>query len=345
MQAGGRSTTDSRERFALRRALVVVQVALSLVLIVGALLFGRSLRNLVTRRSRLPAGRHPRGQRRPPPVGDRPTTRTGADLRARHGARARRRRRDARRRSVHRADERLGLEPERRHRRQRDRTAYVNFNRVGADYFRTMGTPLIAGRPFGAGGPARRGHETAIVNESFAQKYFGGAEPDRPGLPDRRGAGRAAAVTTRSSASSRTRSTPICARTSRRSATSLPRRRRRSGRSSTCAAHPTCRLADADRRRSPAPFARSRPESTVAYDSRPHLRPRLAGHRAADGDALRVLRAAGDADRDDRPLRRDVVHGVAPQGGDRDPHGARRRLRAASSAWCSRESGSCSVSA
>ena len=48
MQAGGRSSTDSHERFALRRALVVVQVALSLVLIVGALLFARSLRNLVT---------------------------------------------------------------------------------------------------------------------------------------------------------------------------------------------------------------------------------------------------------------------------------------------------------
>ncbi len=48
MQAGGRSSTDSHERFAMRRALVVVQVALSMVLIVGALLFGRSLRNLVT---------------------------------------------------------------------------------------------------------------------------------------------------------------------------------------------------------------------------------------------------------------------------------------------------------
>ena len=48
MQAGGRSSTDSHERFALRRALVVVQVALSMVLIVGALLFTRSLQNLVT---------------------------------------------------------------------------------------------------------------------------------------------------------------------------------------------------------------------------------------------------------------------------------------------------------
>src|SRR5262249_54563897 len=48
MKAGSRGTTDSRERFGLRRGLVVMQVALSLVLVVGALLFVRSLRNLVT---------------------------------------------------------------------------------------------------------------------------------------------------------------------------------------------------------------------------------------------------------------------------------------------------------
>jgi putative ABC transport system permease protein len=46
MKAGARGTTDSRERFGVRRVLVVVQVALSLVLIVGALLFVRTVRNL-----------------------------------------------------------------------------------------------------------------------------------------------------------------------------------------------------------------------------------------------------------------------------------------------------------
>src|SRR5262249_56898015 len=48
MKAGSRGSTDSRERFGLRRALVIAQVALSLVLVVGALLFVRSLRNLMT---------------------------------------------------------------------------------------------------------------------------------------------------------------------------------------------------------------------------------------------------------------------------------------------------------
>jgi putative ABC transport system permease protein len=47
LKAGGRGLTASRERFGLRRALVVSQVALSLVLVVGALLFSRSLQKLL----------------------------------------------------------------------------------------------------------------------------------------------------------------------------------------------------------------------------------------------------------------------------------------------------------
>ena len=48
LQSGSRGSTGGRERFSLRRILVVSQVALSVVLLMGALLFVRSLRNLTT---------------------------------------------------------------------------------------------------------------------------------------------------------------------------------------------------------------------------------------------------------------------------------------------------------
>ncbi len=48
LKAGGRGNTAGRERFGLRRALVTIQVALSLVLLVGALLFSRSLGRLLS---------------------------------------------------------------------------------------------------------------------------------------------------------------------------------------------------------------------------------------------------------------------------------------------------------
>jgi predicted permease len=48
MKAGGRGLTAGRERFTLRRFMVAVQIAVCLVLLVGALLFVRSFRNLIT---------------------------------------------------------------------------------------------------------------------------------------------------------------------------------------------------------------------------------------------------------------------------------------------------------
>ena len=49
LKTGGRGMTTGRERFRLQRILVASQVALSLVLLAGALLFARSLRNLMAR--------------------------------------------------------------------------------------------------------------------------------------------------------------------------------------------------------------------------------------------------------------------------------------------------------
>jgi predicted permease len=48
MRTGGRGLTAGRERFSIQRAMVVTQISVSLVLLVGALLFVRSFRNLMT---------------------------------------------------------------------------------------------------------------------------------------------------------------------------------------------------------------------------------------------------------------------------------------------------------
>ena len=52
-------------------------------------------------------------------------------------------------------------------------------NVVSPDYFRVMGMPILRGRGFGAEDlPGEKGHSRSIViDESFAQKYFGGKDP------------------------------------------------------------------------------------------------------------------------------------------------------------------------
>ena len=174
MQAGGRSSSDTRERFALRRGLVVVQVALSLVLVVGALLFGRSLRNLTTldpgfrqdgilavnvdvRRSGLPQEAL---AQRFAEVMERVRTVPGV-LSAAEAAIVPMSGSGWNNSIVIGGAKKEGI---------------VNFNRVGVDYFRTMDTRVLSGRIFG---PEDRpgATESAIVNESFVNRYFAGKNP------------------------------------------------------------------------------------------------------------------------------------------------------------------------
>src|SRR6266508_1650534 len=52
----------------------------------------------------------------------------------------------------------------------------VNFNRVSPDYFKTLSIPLLAGRDFGDGDTVTA-PKVAIVNESFARSLLDGANP------------------------------------------------------------------------------------------------------------------------------------------------------------------------
>src|SRR6185295_16892005 len=52
----------------------------------------------------------------------------------------------------------------------------ANFNSVGAGYFKTMGTPILAGRDFDVHDTAG-GEKVVIVTELFARKFFAGKNP------------------------------------------------------------------------------------------------------------------------------------------------------------------------
>ena len=169
MKTAGRGTTDSPERFTVRRVLVVVQVALSLVLVVGALLFARSLRNLVTldpgfrqddllivnmdlRRANVPVEARPTVYER---MVDRLRQLPGVESAAQ-----------------------VFIVPVTGS-SWNDRVVIggavqqtlVKFNTVGPDYFRTMGTPLVAGRAFSPTDTANS-PKAAVVNQLFAKTFF-----------------------------------------------------------------------------------------------------------------------------------------------------------------------------
>jgi predicted permease len=176
LKAGGRGLTANRERFGMRRILVVSQVALSLILLVGALLFVRSLQKVMSvnpgfkqdgitiveidlSKLNLPKDRRLAYRRE---LLDRVRAIPGVDSAAdamivpMSGS------------GWNDSVEILGSEPIRR--------GVPMFNQITPDFFKTLGALLVAGRDF-------NDHDTltspkvAIVNETFARQLLDGSDP------------------------------------------------------------------------------------------------------------------------------------------------------------------------
>ena len=172
LKSGGRAITSSRERFGMRRTLVITQVALSLVLLIGALLFTRTLYNLLTINTGfdqrvIVAYMNGRSLGGDVDRGNMVREQVRAQLASIPGVA-----------SVALSDypplggsfwneflriEGLGGEK-----------ALANFARIGGGYFDTLGIRLVAGRDFDQR-DTRTSVPVAIVNQTFVRKVV----PDR----------------------------------------------------------------------------------------------------------------------------------------------------------------------
>jgi predicted permease len=175
-KSAGRGLTASRERFGLRRVLVVSQVALSVVLLAGALLFVRSLRNLTSVNP-----------------GFRQSDLIVAELTLPEASYPAARRLPLRRDLIERLRATPGVESIAEvsivpvSGSGWNESVFVDgqagpkkgesfFNRVSPEYFKTMGTPILSGRDFG---PTETSTSplVAIVNETFARRFLDGRNP------------------------------------------------------------------------------------------------------------------------------------------------------------------------
>ncbi len=175
MKAGSLGLTTTRERFGLRRILVVSQVAMSLVLLFGALLFTRTLRNLMTLDAgfrengiltvildysplRLPASERIAFKRE---VLERMRTIPGVESAA--GA-------DILPISGNGMNDKVWMQDNPKNR------VVTDMAPVSSDYFQTLSIPLLAGRDFSSRDTVTAPN-VAIVNEIFAKKVFGEVNP------------------------------------------------------------------------------------------------------------------------------------------------------------------------
>ena len=173
LKAGGRGISEARGRFGLRQALVVAQVALSLVLLIGALLFGQTLYNVLA----IDAGfdqqviqvelSHPSLQ----PDDPLQLQIVREDLRQRVA-------------SVPGIADAVLVNNAPLTGNWRNEFVFAegkaekflaNFSTVGPNYFAALGVPILKGRPFSAADTATAA-PVAVVNETFVRKFFPGRE-------------------------------------------------------------------------------------------------------------------------------------------------------------------------
>jgi putative ABC transport system permease protein len=175
MRANARGATSGREVVGLRRILVVAQVALSVVLLFGSLLFARSLRNLVTMdpgfraEGVLSASVNFRALDLPPERRGAFRQELADRVRAIPGVQA-----AAVARIVPVSGDAFGsvVWPAEDPAGQFD----ALFNWVGTDYFAALQTPVVAGRTFNATDTSQS-LPVAIVNEAFAAKLAHDGKP------------------------------------------------------------------------------------------------------------------------------------------------------------------------
>jgi predicted permease len=178
MKSAGRGVVEGRNRFGARQALVVGQVALSLMLVVGAGLLVGSLHRMTT----LDAGFVRQGMLLAS-IDFRPAGAEGLALG------------ELRRQALERVRALPGVASASAvavtpisgagwnniiqvdgYRPETRRDALSWFNAVSDAHFRTMGTPLVAGRDIAA--TDRAGAErVAVVSQAMARRFFNGADP------------------------------------------------------------------------------------------------------------------------------------------------------------------------
>jgi predicted permease len=173
LASGTRGTLGSRGRARGGRLLVAAQVALSLLLLVGATLLVRSLHHLTQQNFGFDRDHLVMASVDPPAAGYRAQAAEGLYQRLLEHARA-----IPGVRAVALSDygmfggdssDQISIDGQKQE-------THANWSMVGANYFRTVGIPLLRGREINEA-DERRHLDVCVINESFAKFFFKNADP------------------------------------------------------------------------------------------------------------------------------------------------------------------------